>query len=185
MCWSKIKAFFTDSSSAPLSILHPEEPPDDSHTVASTDIDAIMTKWLTDWKVPAEHWDHWRHAIVIKLHDSWPLEMLTGMKLKPDTPAATWEAAGKRHLESLAKWFNPGVIAHEQAHNSYALMSWVKKCNFCIVYMILKNTHPLIKYLYSVNSYGLTNKIEGHAEIYRYLGATMPVALKKYYPKLI
>jgi hypothetical protein len=185
MCWSKIKAFFTGSSPGPFSIFHPEEPRDDSQTVANTDIDAIMTRWLTDWKVPAEHWDHWRHAIVIKLYDAWPPQMLTGLQLKPDIPAATWEDNGQRHLASLAKWFNPGVIAHEQAHNSYALMSWTEKCGFCIVYMILKNTHPLIKYLYSINPYGLTSNIEGHAEMYRYLGETMPSALKGYYPKLM
>lgn len=182
MCWFK-KSRGNGNSPVKLEILHPEEPRNDSQTVANTDIDGIMTKWLNDWKVPAEHWGHWRNAIVIRIYDAWPPEKLSE-GIKPDTPAATWDADGKRHLESLAAWFNPGVIAHEQAHNSYALLSFFQKIAFSTVYMVLKCTNPLIKYLYSINRYGLTNNVEGHAEVYRYLGETMPSALKSYYPKL-
>lgn len=182
MCWSKLFKL-CKKSSTPLTILHPEEPRNDSQTVANTVIGDIITKWLTDWKVPAAYWEYWRNAIVIQIYDFWPPEMLaTG--LQPDTPAATWEADGKRHLASLAKWLNPGVIAHEQAHNSYALLSDAEKLAFSAVYTPLKDNDPLIKYLYSVNNYGLTSDIEGHAEVYRYLGDEMPEVLKKYYPKL-
>lgn len=183
MCWFEL-VNCRKKSSTPLTILHPEEPRNDSQTVANTNTGDIVTKWLTDWKVPPVHWEHWRNAIVIRLYDVWPPEMLaTG--LQPETPAATWEADGKRHLASLAKWFNPGVIAHEQAHNSYALLSAWEKLVFSAVYKCLNAKHPLINYLYSVNSYGRTSDIEGHAEVYRYLGETMPPMLQRYYPRLI
>jgi len=38
--------------------------------------------------------------------------------------------------------------------------------------------------LYAKNPYGLTNDIEGHAEVYRYIGEKMPEQLKRYYPML-
>jgi hypothetical protein len=195
MDWSKIFKSVVESaisSTSPVNpaspvktgILHPEEPRNDSQTVANTNIDYVMTRWLTDWKVPAEHWDHWRAAIVIKIYDSWPPDMLA-RGIQPDTPAATWEDKGKRYLVSLSRWLNPGVIAHEQAHNSYALMAPAQKSAFSATYTSLKNSDPLIKYLYSINRYGLSSDIEGHAEVYRYLGETMPAALKGYYPKLM
>ena len=40
------------------------------------------------------------------------------------------------------------------------------------------------KLLFSRNTYGLTNDIEGHAEVYRYIGQQMPEQLKQYYPRL-
>ena len=183
MCWFKKKKK-EDRSKVKLEILHPEEPVNASQITANTDVNGIINMWLTGWKVPEKYWDHWRNAIVIQVYDSWPPDMLSAY-IRPDTPAATWDAGGKRHLASLAKWLNPGVIAHEQAHNSYALLSGGDKSAFSKTYTPLKNTDPLIKYLYSINPYGLTNDIEGHAEIYRYLGETMPEALKRFYPKLM
>ena len=209
MCWAIIKGIFSkpqkppttpyidkppednkpavntdDGSTTTLKILHPEEPVNNDRTVANTDVDSIMTKWLTDWKVPGNHWEHWRKVIEIHLYDAWPQNMLA-RGIQPDTPAATWEANGKRHLASLAKWLNPGVIAHEQAHNSYALLSDKEEVYFSVAYTPLKDGDPLIKFLYSKNSYGLTSDIEGHAEVYRYLGETMPAVLKAFYPKLM
>jgi hypothetical protein len=171
-----------ETSDQVLVLTHPEEAKDDNATVENTDIYEVMTEWLRQWSVPSEYWTHWREAIVVQLYDVWPSEMLaTG--IKADTPACTWESGGKRHLASLAKWFNPGVIAHEQAHNSYALLTAKQKAEFSAAYTSLKDTDPLIKYLYSINSYGLTSDIEGHAEVYRYIGDKMPEQLKKYYPK--
>jgi hypothetical protein len=183
MCWFRKKPE-EDRSKVKLEILHPEEPPNPGQKVANTSVDNIMIKWLTDWKVPAKHWNHWRAAILIKIYDSWPPDMVKD-KTKPEPAAIAWEEKGKRHFASLAKWFNPGVIAHEQTHNSYALLSEKKKAEFSKVYTPLKTNDPLIMYLYSINGYGLQDDIEGHAEVYRYLGETMPAALKKYYPKLM
>jgi hypothetical protein len=59
-----------------------------------------------------------------------------------------------------------------------------QKREFSAVYAPLKRKDPLIVYLYSINSYGLTSDIEGHAEVYRYICEKMPEALKIYYPKL-
>jgi len=166
-----------------VTLPHPEEAKDATATVENTDIYEVMTEWLRDWAVPEEYWEYWRTAIVIELYDTWPVDMLN-LGLMADTPAATWDQNGVRHLASLAKWFNPGVIAHEQAHNAYALLPEAQKAEFEALYTPLKDTDELIKYLYSINTYGLTSVIEGHAEVYRYLGGQMPENLKQFYPKL-
>ncbi len=82
------------------------------------------------------------------------------------------------------KWLNPGVIAHEAAHYCYDLLSTSQIADFSTIYRALKDSDPLIRLLYSRNTYGLTNDIEGHAEVYRYIGQQMPIQLKPYYPKL-
>jgi hypothetical protein len=106
------------------------------------------------------------------------------MGLKQDSPAATWEMGGRRFLAIKPQWLNPGVIAHEQAHNSYALLPPEGKAQFAAVYSRLRGVDPLICLLYSKNRYGLTNDIEGHAEVYRYIGQQMPADLKLFYPRL-
>lgn len=166
-----------------LKLTHPEEPMNPAQTVANTPVSGVLAKWFWDWNVPVQYRDYWSTAIVIQVYDVWDAAMLN-MGISVDTPACSWESGGKRHLASLAKWFNAGVIAHEQSHNSFALLSSSQKREFSDLYTLLKNTDPLIKYLYSVNSYGLTSDIEGHAELYRYLGDRMPDSLKSFYPKL-
>ena len=162
---------------------HPEEPMNPSATLANTDVTAIITKWLLDWEVPAPYWDYWKAAIDMQVYEIYPASIIA-MGLNQDIPSATWEAGGKRHMVIKPKWLNPGVIAHEQAHNSYALLTPSEKAAFSTVYTPLKNTDPLIKLLYSKNTYGLTNDIEGHAEVYRYIGKQMPAQLIMYFPQL-
>jgi hypothetical protein len=158
-----------------LAIPHPEEAVDYSITMSSYDIAAVFDKWMLDYRVPPENRDHWRNAIEIEVTSA----------LEP--PAATWDnhSTGKRHLAVKPEYLNPGVLAHEQAHNSYALLTAQQKREFSAAYTPLKTTDPLITYLYSINGYGKTSDIEGHAELYRYLCEKMPAVLKKYYPKLI
>lgn len=67
------------------------------------------------------------------------------------------------------EWLNPGVIAHKQAHNAYASLSNKQKTDFAAIYTPLIDTDTIIVLLYPQNKYGLTNVIEGNAEIYRYL----------------
>jgi hypothetical protein len=163
---------------------HPEEPMNPSATLANTDVTAIITKWLLDWEVPAQYWEYWKSAIDMQVYEIYPASIIA-MGLNQEIPSATWEADGKRHMVIKPKWLNPGVIAHEQAHNSYALLTPSEKAAFSAVYTPLKNTYPLIKLLYSKNTYGLNNDIEGHAEVYRYIGQQMPTQLKPYYPRLV
>jgi hypothetical protein len=170
-------------TSKPSTIPHPEEPMDPSATLANANVMATINKWLSGWGVPAEHWDYWKTAIDIQVYDVYPAS-LTAMGINQGIPSATWEADGKRHLAIKPQWLNPGVIAHEQAHNSYALLSDSQKAEFSAVYTSLKSTDPLIRLLYSINTYGLSSDIEGHAEVYRYIGRQMPPQLLTYYPKL-
>ena len=102
-----------------------------------------------------------------------------------EVPAACYAVGVFRYLDVEPQWLNPGVIAHEQAHNAYALLTDQQKEDFAALYTPFITTDPLIKYLYSRNSYGLTSVIEGHAEIYRYLWDQIPEELKQFYPRLI
>jgi len=162
---------------------YPEEPVDESRTTANTSAAAVLEQWLAERQVPAEYHDFWKNQISIRLDDAWPPEMLTG-GLKADTPAATWAEGERRVLASLCKWFNVGVIAHEQAHNSYARLNWFERLGFGLIYNIVRHFNSLIKLLYSQNRYGLNSDVEGHAEVYRYLCEYMPGVLKRFYPRL-
>ena len=167
----------------PVSLPHPEEPMNPSATLATVDVNSVITRWLTDWAVPQTWWFHWRNAIVVEVYEVYPPSILA-MGIKQDTPAVTWSADGKRHLAVKPQWLNPGVVAHEQAHDSYSSLNPDQKSVFSSMHASLKNTDPLIKRLYSINTYGLTSDVEGHAEVYRYIGQQMPGQLKQYYPTL-
>jgi len=164
-------------------LLHPEEPMNPSATLANINVEAVINKWLTDWGVPQTWWSNWRGLIVVQVYDVYPASVLA-MGVKQDTPAATWSAGGRRYLAIKPGWLNPGVIAHEQAHNSYAYLNANQKSAFSSQHTALKNSDPLIKHLYSINTYGLSNDVEGHAEVYRYIGQQMPAQLKPFYPML-
>ncbi len=172
--WFKGKPGAGPSSGAraPLAIPHPEEPPDYSQTLANVNMAAALDAWEIKYNVPPADRDYWKTRIVITLDANLPY------------PAATFEQNGVRHLTIRPEWVNPGVIAHEQAHNSYALLSPAQKAGFAAAYTPLKTSDPLIVFLYAKNGYGLTSDVEGHAEIYRYLGEKMPATLKSFYPRL-
>jgi hypothetical protein len=170
----------------PADLPHPEEPQDLSNNVANTDCNTVLDKWCIQWQVPQNQRIFWKLHIVIQIYDRWPSTMLNGT-VNSDTPAFTWEQDGVRHLASLASWFNPGVIAHEQAHNSYALLSLSQKSDFAGAWLTCRSD-PYQKLLMEQRSlpsalWGDQN-IEMHAEIYRYLGNKMPDKLKRYYPRL-
>ena len=168
MCLKLLRAIFKPR----LVIPHPEEPPDYTQMLENVSIASTLEKWFEVYQVPVEWWDFWRTQISIEVRPDIPY------------PAQTWEQDGIRRLAVRPEWLNPGIIAHEQAHNSYSLLTPEQKAEFAIIYAPLKNTDPLIKLLYSKNTYGLTNDVEGMAEIYRYLGDKVPEVLKPFYPKL-
>ncbi len=133
--------------------------------------------------MPRDHWGYWGSHIEISVYDAWPPEQLA-IGIKPETPAyaIVWNCTRQIHV--LAAWLNAGVIAHEQAHNAWAELTIIQKKDFEAEYAPLIKTDRLIRLLYSQHKYGLTSVIEGHAEVYRYLGQSMPEELKKFYPKL-
>ena len=162
----------TEQTTVPV-IPHPEEPPDYTKTVNNINVDEVITQWLESYNVPKEFWDYWRNQIVIEVTDTIPY------------PAGTYDGDdGKRHLIVRPEFLNPGVIAHENCHNSYALLTEDDKKRWNSVYQDVKENNALIKYLFSIKSYGLTNEIEGHAEIGRFIGQFMPDEIKHFYPKL-
>ena len=204
MCWKTIKRWFgggndepkptpapTTSTSpprpplTPSTIPYPEEPRDDSKTVANTDVDAVINQWLVERQVPQIHWKFWRNQIIIEIYDAWPDSFLE-WGIEPTIPACAWDGSdGLRHYASLAPYFNVGVTCHEQAHNAWPLLTPEQQADFMEAYDRLKTTDPLIVRLFEINDYGLRGgHIEGHAEFYRYLCEYMPEELKQYYPKL-
>jgi hypothetical protein len=156
-----------------LVLPHPEEPENPAQTAINIDVSAILTKWLSDWQVPVDQWEFWRTQVIIHIDPNY------------NGKAGAGEYQGKRHIIAHPAWFNPGVVAHEQAHNSYALLSPEQKTDFNIKYTILKTTDPMIVFMLEKHSYGKTNDTEGHAEVYRYIGQQMPELLKEYYPRLL
>lgn len=165
MCFKKIIQIIKPT----YTLLHPEEPPDYSITLSNYNLDVVFDKWFNDYQVPMDYWDYWRNKIEIEVTDTL------------NYPAATWDIPNGRHLAIKPEYLNAGILAHEQAHNSYSLLNVTDKANFAIDLEPLKNV-GVIKYLFSVNSYGLTSPVEAHAEIYRYI--SVPLELRKYYPRL-
>lgn len=117
----------------PLTLPHPEEPVNPDQTVANTPISDVFQKWYNNWFVPEEYREYWRTAIDVQVYDSYPPSILA-MGVNANTPGVSWAGGGKRYYACLAPWFNPGVTAHEQAHNSYALLSEQQKIDFESVY---------------------------------------------------
>jgi hypothetical protein len=158
----------------PLKLPFPEEPADYSKTMENISVGGEVLLWLENYKVPKDNWLYWAdEGIIIKL----TLEILY--------PAQTWaDAAGKRHLDVRPEWCNPGVIAHEQAHNSYALLHALAKEDWAVAYKAEASTNKLLQLVFKEHSYAGQDDVEAHAEIYRYLGTSVPDSLKQYYPKL-
>lgn len=167
----------------PVLLPHPEEAMDPGKTVENTDKPAVLGRWLKEWGVPANQWDYWKKQIVLEVYDDWPPEYLN-LGIHTNTPAFTWQIGSVRYLAALAEWFNPGVIAHEQAHNSYAMLTESDKFSFGVAFNNPEvQTDPLIIRLWEMGKFNL-NSVEDHAEVYRFLGNKMPDSLKPYYPKL-
>jgi len=157
-------------------ITHPEEPEVVGATLSNVNIYAVLNKWLIDWCVPTVWWESWRTQIVITLRDD------------ISNPAWTYDGDDrKRHLEVRPEWLVPGVIAHEQAHNSYAMLT--NKEGFELAYHIVQRDYSF-RLLYELKSHIMDQiddkgkHVEAHAEIYRYLGHRMPKILKRFYPLL-
>jgi hypothetical protein len=187
MCIDKIKAFFgwggnnnghetptpvdeqTVEPTTPEILPHEEEPPDDSRTIENTNATDVLNRWFSEWNVPEEHREYWRNFEII-------------ISLEYSSPAATSSEVNKMWLRP--EWANPGVIAHELAHESYSLLSEADKAAYETEFNNYLTTDSWMILLDSQNDYMNTNIIEGHAEVYRYLGDKMPEALKRYYPKM-
>lgn len=171
MCWDWLARFF--GSNPEYSIPHPEEPYDPDATKYTVSIGLVFQEWYDTYQVPIPNRSFWSTQIIIKIDPDFPY------------PAGAWFENGKRHATFQPGYFNKGVVAHEQAHNSYALLTEEQKGSFSSAYhALMEQDNKQLEALFICNPYGLTNDVEAHAEIYRYLGQQMPKILKQYYPKL-
>lgn len=167
-----------------LAIPFPEEAPDFTRTVENTCVADVVDQWMIKHEVPQENWELWRTAIDIQVYDQYP-DSLMAWGISQDWPSFTWESDGKRHMAIKSAWLNVGVIAHEQAHNAWALLTETQQSQFAQIYESLKDTDPYIKLLRSVKEATMYNIVEIYAELYRYLGRKMPIELQRFYLRLI
>lgn len=156
----------------PMVLRHPQEMPDYTQTIDNINLDVVFHKWMNDWGIPWENYNYWRSVIVINVTLAIPY------------PAQTWEQDGVRHLDVRPEWCSAGVLSHEQGHNAYALLTDSQKTDFDILFDSIKHTDPKLVYLWTINSYGLSSNVEGHAETLRYWGQEMPPELRQFYPKI-
>lgn len=144
---------------------------DQSMTMESVRIAEVIENWLRTWKVPQRYHSFWLEECDIKL------------SLKYRAPAAT--IAQTREIFVRPEWANPGIIAHEVCHIVWQFLSDSQRESFQKDLTDALKHDYLIRLAWQTKPYMQTNKIEAHADIYRYLGDRMPEALKSYYPKLL
>ncbi len=177
MCLAKIRAFFQKKPGPaaggvkPAALPHEPERPDYSRTLQNVNVSRVLEGWFEGWGVPKKHRKYWRR-----------FKIMISYKYGPEYPAATSSETNEMWLRP--EWANPGVVAHELAHESYSRLKKKKKESFEREYRRRLAEDEMIKYAYGRIDYMKTNNIEAHAEIYRYIGQAMPRELKKYYPKL-
>jgi hypothetical protein len=162
---------------------------DYSQTVATVYLDSVFNDWFNKYFVPADNYNYWRNIIHIEVFDEWAqwvYDKFPGQEVFLNLATAlTYNDTDGRHLLVKAPFLNIGVLAHEQAHNSYALLSTDDKNGFARDYVSYYETDEAIKYLYKNKIVTTYDPVEIHAEIYRYLGKYMPEGLRKYFPKLM
>jgi len=151
-----------------VALPHPKEIPVYGRDYDKDWLAAAMTEWLGLWEVIDP--------------DFWMDDVYIHQDVSVFYPA--WASAEYKEIGIRPEWCNPGTIAHEVAHISYGLLTDKQKQAFSDTYIPLKDK-GWIKELYKQNTYGLSNVIEGHAEVYRYIGQCMPEVLKQFYPKLL
>ena len=154
---------------SPTPIPHPREPVNTAATMGNTDVKPVIVKWILDWNVadPA----YWINHVTIALSEA--------------KPYPAWCEYWDNAVYMQPPYCNPGTNGHECAHIVwFNELSRKQRNEFKAVYLPLMSISP-IKELYGWNPYGISKVSEGYAEIYRYLGHSMPEELKRFYPKLI
>lgn len=159
-------AFYRLMSNQISALPYPEESPDYNLNITG---EALLQQFFIKYHIPEVYRNFWR-SVIIKFDKTlpYPAGMISQTKtllLKPE-------------------YANPGIVAHEFSHLSYAELSQDKRGSFATQYNSLLQTDGLMKLLYSQKPYMKTNIVEAHAEVFRYLGDKMPSQLNKYYPKL-
>ena len=149
------------------SLPYPEEAPDPNLNYTG---EQLLHIFFTKYLFLQVHWDFWKTVtVVVDKTLSYPAGMSSETKtlyLKPE-------------------YANPGILAHEFSHLSWAQLNQAQKAYFPQDYVTVMQTDALLRFLYFQKPYMNASPVEAHAEIFRYLGNQMPESLKKYYPKLI
>ncbi len=156
----------------PLSLPFPDISRNDSQNINNVVAVNFIRMWLTTYAIPVSYHNYWLTAIVYALDPAYLYY------------AGSWGENGVRHTTYRPEWLNTSIIAHEQAHNSYALLAQVQRDAFPETYQKALREDRLVKYLYTQRGQNMYNDVEAHAEIYRYLGGKMPNNVKAFYPKL-
>lgn len=167
MCWAKVQGLFRKE--VPLAIPHPEEAMNPLATVENTDLQKTVSKWLVDWQVPPK---------------SYPFLQTVRIELVANLGFPEVTVSQIRLMQVDPRWCVPGVLAHGHAHISYSLLSQPEIAGFAVAFNEALRD-PLMLLMVAQHPYAKSNIVEGHAEVYRYLGLKMPAALKAYYPLLI
>jgi hypothetical protein len=154
-------------------IPHPEEPQNEDATSDNTDMATTREGWFLAWDVPIEHRLFWTTDVTIELSGQ-----QSGTYIQPKIINLNFKQA------------NPGVLAHEAAHVSYGLLSDLEKVAFEDAFIEAISVDGIVKYLYNLPERWYMGTIsggfhiEGHADVYRFLGGMMPAELKRFYPRL-
>jgi len=146
-------------------IPHPEQKPDYVGPIIT--VDELITDCYEEYDIPTMFM---ANNVDVEIHpfNGAGLTWMSLMKILISPPYA-----------------NAGVLGHEYAHIEYGLLpsNLKEKFNTTITPLIRRNIR--IKTMLEQYDYGFTNRIELHAEIFRYLGDEMPAELYRFYPNLI
>jgi hypothetical protein len=154
----------------PLAIPHPEEPPDTNATVATTDMGKVLQDFFITYEVPEKFWSFWQTVKFV---------------VDPDYQYTAATSAQTMTMWIQPQFANPGVMAHELCHVSWNMLTDAERIKFDWNFAESLVGDALVMLLDRQNSYMNTSNIEGHAELFRFLGNAMPAELFQYYPKLI
>ncbi|MFA5572421.1 MAG: hypothetical protein WDA42_04880 [Candidatus Bathyarchaeia archaeon] len=164
----------------------PEEPVDETVKLEDIDTVKVIRQWYIQYEIQGD-WDFWNgirelaeeaHEVDIDVEQDLPVWNGYQHVLVP-----AYSISESKLVRFDVNWFNPGTIMHEFCHISYSILKPIQKLAWDDWYYQNRNK-GVLKYLFSQHPYGLTNPIEGHAEIGRYLGQYMPEEARKFYPEI-
>ncbi len=153
-------------------------------------IDDVVSTWMQNYYVPEEWRDKWESVNVDKPNNTfkfgpfkWNVEQGSFWSKVfgyHQEKAAGWSYRNNPTIKLTENFLNPGVLAHEMAHQQWDYLAATQRKAFETSLNNLKESSDLIRDASS--SSGIQ---EWYADIYRLYGPWMPNELKQFYPQLI